>query len=161
MRGSCGATASRPLSASCSTAGTSGRHVSSLGTCKRNPSHARKDPVNPTGTGNSKGTERGPSIIQPRHSHRRSATSCPGLGGRTTPGTLTKSRGAQPDQRFTRRLLSVIRDPGAALSKVLCRETKAPSLEHLRRTLPPEDVAILRVAMHFVVGLRHLVCPDS
>ena len=71
--------------------------------------------------------------------------------------TTTRRILIHSDQRFARRLLSLLRDPVSVLSKVLIRELKVPSMERLRQILPSEAIGVLRVAEHFVIAFHHLV----
>jgi len=83
--------------------------------------------------------------VSPRRASRRQ--SLPRGGGRH----------ARPDQRFTRRLLSLLRDPVAVLSKALIRELKAPSMERLRQSLPAQAKVVFRLAAHSVIAFRDLI----
>jgi hypothetical protein len=83
--------------------------------------------------------------VSPRRASRRQ--SLPRGGGRH----------ARTDQRFARRLLSLLRDPVAVLSKALIRELKAPSMERLRQSLPAQAKVVFRLAAHSVIAFRDLI----
>lgn len=81
----------------------------------------------------------------------------PDIGPRRASRRRPPPAGDARTARFTRRLLSVMRDPTAALSKILCRELKGSSVRRLQQTLPAEAITAIRVARQHATGLCHLI----
>lgn len=98
-----------------------------------------------------------PGTIRRRIRLPKSPLEYGGLPDCVAPGEVPRNRCAQPDHRFTRRLLSVFRDPAAALFKVLCCQFGLPGVKDLRRILSPDALQVLRAGVYNAIAFRSLL----